>query len=119
MRAAFVGPYGRHGHFLAHNRTMFTHHPVCLQGSKKSRSPLHVKCGVTHFLTARNMKLADINHQLCEVYGEYAMNDSMVRRVRHFNEGRENANDDPRSSQPSAVNEDLVRAVEEKIQEKR
>jgi hypothetical protein len=43
-------------------------------------------------LNARNMKPADIHRQLCEVYGEHAMSDSMVRRwVRHFNEGRENA----------------------------
>jgi hypothetical protein len=41
--------------------------------------------------------------QLCEVYEEYAMSDSMVwRLVRHFNEGCEN-----------------VHAVEEKIQENR
>jgi transposase len=50
------------------------------------------------------MKLADINRQLCEVYGEHAMSDSMVRRwVRHFNEGRENVHDDPRSGRPSVA----------------
>jgi hypothetical protein len=43
---------------------------------------------VIRFFNARNMKLADIDHQFCEVYGEYAMSDSMVRRwVRNFNEG--------------------------------
>jgi transposase len=48
------------------------------------------------------------------------MSDSMARRwLRHFNEGRENVYDHPRSSRPSVVNEDLVRAVEEKIQENR
>jgi hypothetical protein len=68
------------------------------------------------FLNARNMKPADIHRQLYEVYGEHAMIDSMVRRwVRHFNEGYENVHDDPRSDRPSVVNEDLVRAVEEKI----
>jgi hypothetical protein len=59
------------------------------------------------------MKPADI-HQLCEVYGEHAMSDLMLRRWwRHFNEGRKNVHDDPRSGQPSVVNEDLVCAVEE------
>jgi hypothetical protein len=59
------------------------------------------------------MKLADIPRQLCEVYGEHAMNDSMVWRwATHFNEGRENVHDDLRSGRPSIVNEDLVRAVE-------
>jgi hypothetical protein len=72
------------------------------------------------FLNARNMKLADIHHQLCEVYGEHAMSDSVVRRwVTHFNEGHENVHDDSRSGRPSVVDEDLVHAVEEKIQENR
>ena len=48
------------------------------------------------------------------------MSSSLVRRlVRLFNEGRENMHDDPRSGRPSVVNEDLVRAVEEKIRENR
>jgi transposase len=66
------------------------------------------------------MKTTDIHRQLCEVYGEHAMSDSMVMRwARHFNEGRENVHDNKRSGRPSVVNEDLVRAVEEKIQENR
>jgi transposase len=48
------------------------------------------------------------------------MSSSLVRRwVRLFNEGRENVHDDPRSGRPSVVNEDLVRAIEEKIRENR
>jgi hypothetical protein len=40
---------------------------------------------VIHFLNARNMNPADIHRQLCEVYGERAMSDSIVRRwVRHL-----------------------------------
>jgi len=39
--------------------------------------------------------------------------------VRLFNERRENVHDDPRSGRPSVVNEDLVRAVEEKIWDNR
>jgi hypothetical protein len=73
---------------------------------------------VIRFLNARNMKPADTHHQLCEVYGEHATSDSIVRRwIRHFNEGRENVHDDPRSGRPSLVNGDLARAVEETIQE--
>jgi transposase len=60
------------------------------------------------------MKLADIHRQLCEMYGEYVMIDSTVRRwVIHFNDGRKNVHDDPWSGRPSVVNEDLVRAVED------
>ena len=52
----------------------------------------------------------------CDVYGERAMSDSMVRRwVRLFNEGRENVHDDERSGRPALVNDDMVRAIEEKI----
>jgi transposase len=66
------------------------------------------------------MKLADIHHQLCEVYGEHAMSDSLIWRwVRHFNEGRENVPDDSWSGRPSVVDEGLLHAVEEKIQENR
>jgi hypothetical protein len=43
------------------------------------------------FLNARNMKPAYSHYQLCEVYGEHAMSDSMVRiLVGHFNEGHKN-----------------------------
>jgi transposase len=53
-----------------------------------------------------------------EEYREHAMSDSVVRRwVRHFIKGRENVHDDPRNGRPPVFNEDLVRAVEEKIQE--
>ena len=75
---------------------------------------------VIHFLNVKNMKLAEIHCQLCDVYGEHAISSSMVRRwVRLFNEGCENVHDDPWSGRPSVVNEDLVRAVEEKIRENR
>jgi hypothetical protein len=39
--------------------------------------------------------------------------------MRLFNKKHENAHDDPRNSQPSVVNEDLVHAVEKKIRENR
>ena len=73
---------------------------------------------VIRFLNA--LKPAEIHRQLCDVYGKHAMSSSMVWRwVRLFNEGRENVHDDPRSGRPSVVNENLGRAVEEKIRENR
>ena len=73
---------------------------------------------VIRFLNAKNVTPAEIHRQLCDVYGEHAMSSSVVRRwVRLFNEGRENVHDDPRRGRPSVVNEDLVRAFEEKIRE--
>jgi transposase-like protein len=77
---------------------------------------------VIRFLNARNVKPADIHRQVrvCEVYGENAMSDGMVRRwVRQFNEGRENVHDEARSGWPSVVNDDLVRAVDSKVHEGR
>jgi transposase len=84
---------------------------------KKTEKPAACKMrSVIRFLNARNMKPADIHRQLCEVYGEHAMPDSTVRRwAKHFNEGRENVHDDPRSGRPSVVNEDLLRTLKEKI----
>jgi hypothetical protein len=86
---------------------------------KKIKKPVVCEMlSVISFLNARNMKPADIYRQLCEAYREHATSDSMVRRwARHFIEGRENVHDDPQSGRPPVVNEGLVRAVEEKIQE--
>ena len=75
---------------------------------------------VIRFLITKNVKPAEIHRQLCDVYGEHAVSSSMVRRwVRLFNEGRGNVHDDARSGRSPVVNEDLVRAVEEKIRENR
>jgi hypothetical protein len=75
---------------------------------------------VTHFLNVRNVKPADIHRQICEVYGENAMSDGMVRKwVRQFNKGRENVHDEARSGQPSVVSDHLVRAVDSKVHEDR
>ena len=50
------------------------------------------------------MKPADIHRQMCEVYGQNAMSDEMVRKwVRKFNDGRDNVVDEPRSGRPSVV----------------
>ncbi|KAJ4444846.1 cGMP-dependent protein kinase, isozyme 1 [Periplaneta americana] len=75
---------------------------------------------VIRILNARNIKPADIHRQLCEVYGDDAISDGMVRIwVRKFNEGHVSVHDEQRTSQPSLINDDLVRAVGEKIYEDR
>jgi len=59
---------------------------------------------------------SDIHRQICQVYGDNAMNDGMVWKwVRMFNEGRENVHDEVRSGRPSLVNDDLVRKVKERV----
>ena len=54
---------------------------------------------VIHFLNARNVLPSEIHHQICQVYGDNAISDGMVRKwVQMFNEGRENVHDEARSS---------------------
>jgi len=72
------------------------------------------------FLTARNVLPSEIHHQICQVYGDNAMSDGMVRKwVRMFNEGRENVHDEARIGRPSLVNDDLVRKVNERVRDDR
>jgi len=72
------------------------------------------------FLNARNVLPGEIHHQICQMYGDNAMSDGMVRKwVRMFNEGRENMHDEARSWRPSLVNDDLVRKVNERVRDDR
>jgi hypothetical protein len=72
------------------------------------------------FLNARNVRPAEIYRQVCEVHGENAMSDGMVRkRCRMISEGRTNVHDDDRSCSPSLVTADLLDQVNEKIRENR
>jgi len=44
---------------------------------------------VIRYLNARNVLQSEIHHQICQVYGDNAVSDGMVRKwVRMFNEGR-------------------------------
>jgi len=75
---------------------------------------------VIRFLNARNVLPSEIHHQICQIYGDNAMNDGMVRKcVQMFNEGRENVHDEARSGRPSLVNDDLVRKVNERVRDDR
>jgi len=63
---------------------------------------------------------SEIHHQICQVYGDNAMSDGMVRKwVRMFSEGREKVHDEARSGRPSLVNDDLVRRVKERVRDDR
>ena len=58
---------------------------------------------------------SEILHQICQVYGDIAMSDSMVRKwVRMFSKGRENVHNEARSG-PSLMNNDLVPKVNERV----
>jgi len=75
---------------------------------------------VIRFLNAKNVLPSEIHHQICQVYGDNAMSDGVVRKwVRVFNEGRENVHDEARSGRPSLVNDDLVRKVNERVRDDR
>ena len=63
---------------------------------------------------------SEIHYQICQVYGDNAMSDGMVRKwLRMFNERRENVHDEARSGRPSLVNDDLVRKVNERVRDDR
>jgi hypothetical protein len=67
---------------------------------------------VIKILNAKNVRPAEIYRQVCEVHGENAMSDGMVRRLcRMFSEGRMNVHDDERSGRPSLVTADLLDQV--------
>jgi len=75
---------------------------------------------VIRFLNLRNMLPSEIHHQICQVYGDNAMSDGMVRKwVRMFNERRENVHDEARSGRPSLVNDYLVRNINERVRDDR
>jgi len=72
------------------------------------------------FLNARNVLPSEIHHQICQVYGDNAMSDDMVRKwVRMFNDGWDNVHGEARSGRPSLVNDDLVRKVNERVRDDR
>ena len=53
---------------------------------------------VIRFLNARKVRPHEIHRQICEVYDDNAMSDTMVRNwVRMFNEGRKNVHDEART----------------------
>jgi len=63
---------------------------------------------------------SEIHHQICQVYGDNATSDGMVRKwVRMFNGGRENVHDEARSGRLSLVNDDSVRKVNERVRDNR
>jgi len=75
---------------------------------------------VIRFLNARNVLPSEIHHQICQVYGDNAMSEGMVRKwVRMFNEIRENVHDEARSGRPPLVNDNLVRKVNERVRDDR
>jgi hypothetical protein len=75
---------------------------------------------VIKLYNAKNVRPADIYRQVCDVYGENAMSDGMVRRCyRMFSEGRTSVHDDDRSGRPSLANADLLDQVYETIRENR
>jgi hypothetical protein len=79
-----------------------------------------MKYSLIRFLNARDVKPTDSHCRICDVYGENAMSDGMVRKwIRKFNEGRDNVDDKPQSSWPSVVSDDLVCTVKAKVHEDR
>jgi len=75
---------------------------------------------VIRFMNARYVLPSEIHHKICQVYGDNAMSDGMVRKwVWMFNEGRENVHDEARSGCPSLVNDDLACKFNGRVRDER
>jgi len=82
-----------------------------IEGAADSEMP-----SVICFLNARNVLPSEVHHQICQVHGDNAMSNGVVRKwVRMFNEGRENVHVEARSGRPCLLNDDLVRKVNERV----
>ena len=62
---------------------------------------------VIRFLKARNVLPSEIHHQNCQVYGDNAMSDGMVRKWFRM------------SGRPSLVNDDLLLKVNKRVRDDR
>jgi len=75
---------------------------------------------VIRCLKTRNVLPSEIHHQICQMYGDNAKSEGMVRKwVRMFNEGRENVHVEARSGRPSLVNDDLLNKINERVRDDR
>ena len=86
---------------------MFMFVPVHLTCLRQLKGPPTEIQPVIRFLNARNVLPSEIHHQICQVYGDNAICDGMVRRwVRMFNEGREDVHNETRSGCLALVSDD-------------
>lgn len=77
-------------------------------------------CSVIHFLTAKDMKAAEINQMISEVYAENILSEGVVwKLVIAFKNGCSNVRDEEWSGWLSDVTEDFVQKVDGKDWEKR
>jgi hypothetical protein len=94
---------------------------LCLEMSMKIENLTSCEIwSVIKVFYVKNVRPAEIYQQVCEVCGENAISDGMVRRwCRMFSEGSTNVHGDDRSGRPSLVTADLLDQVNEKIRENR
>ncbi|GBN25943.1 hypothetical protein AVEN_273344-1 [Araneus ventricosus] len=75
---------------------------------------------VIHFLNAKDVKAAEINRQISEVYEENIMSEGMVRKwAGRFKDGPTSVHDEEGSGRPFVNTEDLVQNVDGKVRENR
>jgi hypothetical protein len=114
MRAEFVGPFGRHGRNFQtiESRLCIVLCVKNVQGNREACRMWNAFCNP--FLECKKHETGWYSSSTCELYW---------RTCHEWFNGKEMGetlvHNDPRSGRPSVVNEDLVRVVEEKIQENR
>ena len=113
---------------FTHSRTNARHHFVrccqragllrrvsCVRSKKCSPASCEVRSGIG-FLNARNVRPCDIHRQICEVCGEKATSEGLVRKWVSSMKGGRMCRDDDRQS---LVNADLSERVDAKIRKNR
>jgi hypothetical protein len=74
---------------------------------------------VIHFLHARNMSAAKIHYELFTIYDQNVMSEGTVRQwCRMFKYGQTDVHNKEQSGRPTAVSNDLVQSVDQKICER-
>jgi transposase len=65
------------------------------------------------------MSAAEIHHESCVIYSQNVMSEKTVRQWwRMFKDEQTNVHDEEQSGQPSAVSDDLVQSIDQKIRER-
>jgi len=64
------------------------------------------------FLFRKGLKAAEAEREICNVYGDNAVNESVCRKwFARFRFGNFNLEDAPRSGRPSEINDDEIKAL--------
>ena len=74
---------------------------------------------VIRFFNAKDERPAEIHKQIVAVYGNVMNRQNVTKWCCEFSEGRTDVHDEPRSSRPSLISDDLLQEIEGEIRANR